>query len=64
MWVEIKTTTNAIVAEAWQELFEDAGIPCQVKWDDRHYREALLASCRVMVPNSRLHVAEHILERC
>lgn len=64
MWVQIKSASNLIVAEAWKEFLEDAGIPCVVRWDDLHRREDVSAPCRVMVPNSRLHVAEHVLSRC
>lgn len=64
MWVKIKTTSNLIVGEAWKELFEDAGVPCQLRWDDPRFREDANAPCDVMVPTSRYHVAEHVLSRC
>ena len=64
MWVQVKATSNLIVAEAWKEYLEDAGIPCVARWDDPRRREDASAACRVMVPSSRLHVAEFVLSRC
>ena len=63
MWVVFRRVSNLIVAEAWKEFLEDAGIPCQVRWDHLGSREDASAPCKVMVPNSRLHVAEQIVSR-
>ena len=63
MWVVFRRVSNLIVAEAWKELLEDAGIPAQIRWEHPGSREDALATCNVMVPNSRLHVAEQVASR-
>lgn len=64
MWVQVKATSNLIVAEAWKELLEDAGIPCRLWWNDPRSRDDVSAPCQVMVPNSRVHIAENVISRC
>ena len=64
MWVEIKKTSNLIVAEAWKEYLEDAGVPCQIRPEALRLRDDIGAGQRVMVPTSRLAVAEDVLSRC
>jgi hypothetical protein len=64
MWIKLKTTSNLIIAEAWKEYLEDAGIPCVIRWDDLGDREDMGAPCKVMVPTSRVQVAENVLSRC
>ncbi|MBI4319860.1 MAG: hypothetical protein HY675_15325 [Chloroflexi bacterium] len=58
MWTPIKTTQNLMVAEAWKELFEEEGIPCTLHWPEARRRYTAQATCYVLVPNDRLHVAE------
>jgi hypothetical protein len=61
MWTTIKTTRNLLIAEAWKELFEEEGIPCQLHWPNPLLRGDTEATCHVLIPNDRLHVAERTL---
>ncbi len=58
MWVLFRQTPNTFAAEAWQELCEEAGVPCRIWWSEGNQPGDLAAPCGVYVPNDRLHVAE------
>jgi hypothetical protein len=61
MWAEIKVARNLWVAQAWRELFENQGIPCQLWPLDSRSHGVALAKYQVLVPNDRIHVAELVL---
>ncbi len=63
MWTPIKTTRSLLVAEAWKELFEEEGIPCMLYWPSPRSRNEAEATCYVVVPNDRLHVAERSVSK-
>ena len=64
MWTVIRKASNAIVAEAWQELLEEEGIPVQFRWDSYRTHLDITASCEVLVPTDRIHVAQRTIEDC
>jgi len=61
VWAEIKVARDLWIAEAWRELFEDQGIPCQIWPLDSRSHGVALASYQVLVPNDRLHVADLVV---
>lgn len=61
MWAEIKVARTIWIAEAWQELFEDQGIPCKIWPMDSRSHGVALTTYQVLVPNDRVHVAELVL---
>jgi len=61
MWIHIKTAPNAVMADAWRELLENEGIPCQVKPDPAEKHLGDLAHQRIYVPKDRVQVAEELL---
>lgn len=61
VWAEIKVARDIWIAEAWRELFENQGIPCQIWPLDSKSHGVALTAYQVLVPNDRLHVADLVL---
>ena len=62
MWTHLRLASDALVAEAWRELIEDQGVPCQVWPLDARMRGAVFTTYQVVVPNDRVHVADLIIQ--
>ena len=61
VWSEIKVARDIWIAEAWRELFENQGIPCQIWPIDSRSHGVALTTYQVLVPNDRVHVADLVL---
>lgn len=61
MWAEITLARGLWVAEAWQELFENQGIPCKIWPLDSLSHGLALVDYQVLVPNDRIHVADLVV---
>jgi hypothetical protein len=61
VWSEIKVARDIWIAEAWKELFENQGIPCQIWPMDSRSHGVALTAYQVLVPNDRVHVADLVL---
>ena len=64
MWTHLRLAPDLIVAEAWREVIEDQGVPCQI-WpldDPIRLRGVVFTTYQVVVPNDRVHVAELVLQ--
>ena len=57
MWTHLRLAPNLIIAEAWLELIQDQGVPCQIWPLDMKMRGATFTTYQVVVPNDRVHVA-------
>lgn len=57
MWTHLRLAPNLIIAEAWHELIQDQGVPCQIWPLDMKMRGATFTPYQVVVPNDRVHVA-------
>jgi hypothetical protein len=62
MWTHLRLADDAIVAEAWREVIEDQGVPCQIWPLDMTMRGAAFTTYQVVVPNDRVHVAALIIQ--
>lgn len=62
MWTHLRLAGDAIVAEAWREVIEDQGVPCQIWPLDMSMRGAAFTTYQVVVPNDRVHVAALIIQ--
>lgn len=63
MFKPIMTSRSLLVAEAWKELFEEEGIPCTLYWPDPRSRNEAEATCHILVPSDRLHVAQRSVSK-
>lgn len=61
MWTPFRTAPNLTAADAWQELLEEGGIPCDLYWPDPATRGDARAAVVLLIPNDRMHVAELVL---
>ncbi len=61
MWVELRVARTLPVAEAWQRLFDEQGIPCKLWPVDGKSLGLPFATYQVLVPNDRLHVADVVV---
>ena len=57
MWTHFRLAPDLITAEAWRELIEDQGVPCQIWPLDLKMRGSVFTPYQVVVPNDRVHVA-------
>jgi hypothetical protein len=62
MWTHLRLAGDAIVAEAWREVIEEQGVPCQIWPLDMSMRGAAFTTYQVVVPNDRVHVAALIIQ--
>ena len=75
MWTHFRLAPNLVVAEAWREVIEDQGVPCQIWPLDPAHETGPEASERmlrllgvvftpyqVVVPNDRVHVAGLVVQ--
>lgn len=62
MWTHLRLAADLIVAEAWKEVIEDQGVPCQVWPLDPDLRGVVFTTYQVVVPNDRVHVAGLIVQ--
>jgi hypothetical protein len=61
VWAEIKVARDIWIAEAWREVFENQGIPCQIWPMDSRSHGVALTTYQILVPNDRLHVADLVV---
>ncbi|TAK25556.1 MAG: hypothetical protein EPO26_04100 [Chloroflexota bacterium] len=62
MWTHLRLAADLIIAEAWKEVIEDQGVPCQVWPLDLGLRGVVFTTYQVVVPNDRVHVAGLIVQ--
>lgn len=62
MWTHLRLADDLIVAEAWREVIEDQGVPCQIWPLDLTMRGATFTAYQVVVPNDRVHVAALVIQ--
>ncbi len=60
MWTPIKTAQGLFVAEAWQDLMEGSGLPCELHRKDNGPLDAADGEYEVLVPSDRVHVVRLI----
>src|SRR5207247_683624 len=53
MWTHFRLAPDLITAQAWRELIEDQGVPCQVWPLDLKQRGVVFTMYQVLVPNDR-----------
>jgi hypothetical protein len=64
MWVQVKSATNLIIAEMWEEFFEGEGIPTRILPDQKRKPGAgRLPGYRVLVSQEKVHVVEEALRK-
>ncbi|MBI2857026.1 MAG: hypothetical protein HYX95_01780 [Chloroflexi bacterium] len=63
MWVQVKSASNLIIAEAWKELFEGEGIPTRLLPDPDKPGLGEFATYKVLVSQEKVHVVEEILRK-
>jgi hypothetical protein len=62
MWTHLRLADDLVVAEAWREVIEDQGVPCQIWPLDLKMRGAFFTIYQVLVPNDRVHVAGLVVQ--
>ena len=62
MWTHLRLADDLVVAEAWREVIEDQGVPCQIWPLDLKMRGAFFTTYQVVVPNDRVHVAGLVVQ--
>ncbi|MBM4417851.1 MAG: hypothetical protein FJ033_06005 [Chloroflexi bacterium] len=62
MWTHLRLADDLIVAEAWKEVIEDQGIPCQVWPLASDQRGIVFTRYQIVVPNDRVHVATLVVQ--
>ncbi|MEW6033475.1 MAG: hypothetical protein AB1603_01310 [Chloroflexota bacterium] len=63
MWVQVKTASNLMIAEAWKELFEGEGIPTRILPDTTKPGVGESATYRVLVSQEKAHVIDEVLRK-
>ena len=63
MWAPIVRATNLMVAEMWRDLFDEELVPAEIFGEEEVLAEGLGLPRRVMVQDSKLHVAEEVLRK-
>ena len=64
MWTEIARAPNLMIAEIWKELFDMEGVTALIVPEGEVWAGAGEgAPRRILVPKSKLHVAEEVLRK-
>ena len=63
MWVEIKKTSNLMMAGMWKEFFEGEGIPTRIMPESGLPIGQEETTYRILVPEDKRHVTEEVLRK-
>jgi hypothetical protein len=63
LWTELLVAKNRFTAELWKELFDAEGVATQIVIDGDPTSAGDLTPRRLLVPDSKTHVAREILRK-
>jgi hypothetical protein len=63
MWAELMEVPNRYVAETWRELFHAEGIAIRLIVPPEHAQAGDFAPRKILVPDSKTHVAREIMRK-
>ena len=63
MWAELMEVPNRYIAETWQELLHAEGVAVRLIVPPERAAEGDLAPRKLLVPDSKTHVAREVLRK-